>query len=187
MSTYVGVGIGEAGDPSVDARLVALLDRPETRRTAALAVLLAGTEAGVQKVLQIFKNDSETLDVTQQRYLVYEPFLTREAFTSGRIYRRLRAASLLRRGESARSWAWDRLVERLKAGWSDGPEGLYPREIRALLADAVRENGPNKEVAADVLVGMGEQGTLLALQAAGGPLREAVRAAQQRAQGEAEE
>ena len=183
MSTYVGVGIGESADPGVDARLVALLDRPEARRTAALAVLLAGTEAGVQKVLQIFKDDSETLDITQQRYQVFEPFLTRDAFTSGRIFRRLKAADQLRRGESARSWAWDRLVERLRAGWADGPEGLYPREIRALLAEAVRQNEQYRDVAVDVLIGMNEMGVLLALQGEGGPLREAVRAGQMRAAG----
>lgn len=184
MSTTVGIGIGESGDPSVDARLVALLDRPETRRTAALAVLLAGTEAGVQKLIAIFKDDSETLDVTQQRYLAFEPFLTRESFTSGRIFRRLRAAQALMRGESARSWAWDRMLERLRAGWADGPDGLYPHEIRALLAQAVRDGGENRDVAADALITMGEQGTILALQAEGGPVREAVRAAQRRAQGE---
>lgn len=180
MSTYVGVGIGEAGDPGVDARLVTLLDRPEARRTAALAVILSGTTAGVQKVLQIFKDDSETLDITQQRYLALEPFLTREAFTSGRIFRRLQAASELRRGEASRSWAWDKLLERFRAGWADGPDGLYPHEIRALLAEAVRTNAEFRDVAADVLVGMGEQGTVLSLMADGGPIREAMRAAQQR-------
>jgi len=183
MSTYVGVAIGESADPGVDARLVALLDRPEARRTAALAVLLAGTEAGVQKVLQIFKDDSETLDITQQRYQVFEPFLTRDAFASGRIFRRLKAANQLRRGESARSWAWDRLVERLRAGWADGPAGLYPREIRTLLADAVRQSDEYRDTAVDALMGMGESGVLLALQAEGGPLREAVRAGQMRAAG----
>lgn len=184
MSTTVGIAIGEAADPSVDARLVTLLDRPETRRTAALAVLLSGTEAGVQKLLTIFKDDSETLDITQQRYLTFEPFLTREAFTSGRIFRRLKAAQALMRGESARSWAWDRLLERLRAGWADGPDGLYPHEIRALLAQAVRDGGEHRDVAADALITMGEQGTILALQAEGGPIRDAVRAAQRRAQGE---
>lgn len=184
LSIPVGIGIGESADPSVDARLVALLDRPETRRTAALAVLLAGTEAGIAKLVEIFKNDSETLDITQQRYLAFEPFITREAFTSGRIARRLKAAQALMHGESSRSWAWDRLLERLRAGWADGPDGLYPHEIRALLAQYVREEGPNREVAADALLIMGAQGTLLALQAEGGAVRDAVRAAQRRAQGE---
>jgi HEAT repeat protein len=187
MSTYVGVAIGEAGDPGVDARLVALLDKPEARRTAALAVLLAGTAAGVEKVLQIFKDDSETLDITQQRYQVFEPFLTREAFTSGRIYRRLMAASALRPGDSGRTWAWDRMIERLKAGWSDGPEGVYPREIRALLAEAVRQDAALRDVALDVLIGMNEQGVLLSLEADGGAIRDAVRAATQRAAGAAED
>ncbi|MBI2894080.1 MAG: HEAT repeat domain-containing protein [Deltaproteobacteria bacterium] len=181
LSAQVAVAIGEAADPALDVRLAALLANDAVKRTAAFAILLSGSPNAIDQVLELFKNDSESLDVTQQRYTTFEPFLTQEAFTSGRIFRRVRAADQLRHGEAARTWAWDRMVERLKAGWADGPDGLYPHEIRALLAQAVRDSADNRGVAADVLVGMGESGVLLALQAEGGAIREMVRAAEHRA------
>ena len=137
---------------------------PETpAERAALAMLLAGTERGrgqAARYLQERQRDARRDPGALPRLrAVPDPGSVHDRADLPSPNRRQQ----LRRAETARTWAWDRMIERLKAGWADGPEGLHPREIRALLVQAVRASDQWRTVAADALVGMGEQGALLSL------------------------
>jgi HEAT repeat protein len=170
----LAIAIGEAADPALDERLVALLEKQEVRTAAAFALLLGGGPSTTAKLLEAFKSDRETLDMVQANYTSHPLYLTAETFDQPWLWRRIAQAEALRRGE--RSWAWDYVMERLKAGWADGPGGLYPRQVRAGLAQVVRgQDADRRRLAAIALAGMGETGQLLALEAEGGEIREAVR------------
>ncbi len=181
MYEELALAIGEAGDPAVDARLIALLDNPAKQVPAALALLMGGGTSAVPKLLEVFRANREVLDMVQSYYTrddTHILYLTNEFLDHPTLYRRLAMAEALRRGE--RSWAWDYMMERLKRGWAEGPGGFYPRQVRMKLADVVRgQDAERGRAAAIALAGMGETGQLLALEAEGGEIRGRVREARQ--------
>jgi HEAT repeat protein len=175
------VVIGEAGSPSDQARMVKLLDSSdEHRRFAGVFGLLLGGDVKpvLDKVITIMKGQEARL-MLKQWYEEHELYLTKEIFESKRIYQRLANAKLilektLKSGDEI-SWPWKFLMERLRMGWEDGPNGLTGRQIRDYLADAVRQDADYRELAAQVLTGLSERGYLLALQSEKGPQSDTAR------------
>jgi HEAT repeat protein len=175
--------IGESADPANDDRLNKLLDdTDENRRRAAIfAVLLGGSTARIDKVADLILSGPETGLLLSQYYEDRPVLLTATMFEKKRIFRRLAVADALMKAGETRSgdlsWAWKRLIERLKNGWDMSPGSLNQREIRDLIADAVRNDAAYRELAAATLVGLAERGELLALQAEDGPQAAVARAA----------
>ena len=178
--------IGEDADPANDDRLNKLLDdSDENRRRAAIyAVLLGGGTQRIDKVAELVLSGPETGLLLSQYYGDRPVLLTSTMFEKKRILRRLAVAQALMKAGEAKggdlSWAWKRLIDRLKNGWDMSPGSLNQREIRDLIADAVRNDAAYRELAAETLVGLAERGTLLALQAEDGPQAAVARAALER-------
>jgi len=178
--------IGEAGDPAYDDRLNKLLDDSlEHRvRAAIFAILLGGNTARIDKIAELIATGPETGLLLSEWYEAYPVLLTKTMFEKKRILRRLAVADALNKASEKTgkdlSWAWKRLVERLKNGWDMSPGGLNQRETRELIADAVRTDADYRELAASVLVALMERGTLLALQAEDGPQAAVARTALER-------
>ena len=72
-------------------------------------------------------------------------------------------------------WPWKHMMQRLKSGWDTSPGGVTALEVRQLLTQTVRDDTEFRQLAADVLAGLGERGYLLALQAEKGPQSMVVR------------
>lgn len=163
------IAIGEAADPSSQERLVKLLDSTDEhrRRAAVFALLLGGDISPVaNKVLKIMRGQESRL-VLREWYEKHQVYLTEEIFESKRIYQRLANARLLSDktiGSDEILWPWKHLMDRLKNGWKDGPNGLTASQIRNLLADTVRKDPDYRQMAAGILSGLNERGYLLALQ-----------------------
>jgi hypothetical protein len=105
--------------------------------------------------------------VLREWYEEHQVYLTKEIFESKRIYQRMANARLLADktvGEDEVLWPWKHLMDRLKTGWEDGPNGLTALQIRNLLADTIRQDAKYRQMAASILSGLNERGYLLALQ-----------------------
>jgi len=120
----------------------------------------------VNKVIKIMQGQESRL-VLREWYQGHQVFLTKEIFESKRIYQRLANARLLSEktvGTDEILWPWKHLMDRIKTGWDDGPNGLTAQQIRKLLVDTVRNDANYRQMAADILSGLNERGYLLALQ-----------------------
>ena len=173
-----GLALGEAGETMVDqGRLRALLDHPRSDHLvpACLAALMSGDDATVRRLIEVFENQPGVEAQVRDRYTGPEGhplFLTPALFESGRIYRRLRNAMLLRAAnESAHGWAWQHLTGRLLHGTVGMPHGMSTFEVVTRLAEDVR-NAPEADwqrSAALALLRMGYRGYVLMLAAEDGP------------------
>jgi HEAT repeat protein len=166
--------IGEAGDPANDERLNKLLDQQDEhrQRAALFAVLLGGNMKELSKVIELL-GGQETKLVIREWYESHPVFLNKHIFESERIYRRLTNAKALSKETEGSTeeilWPWKYLMQRMKSGWADGPGGMSPLQIRELLAGTVRSSEQYRELAAQIISGLGERGYLLTLQAEDGP------------------
>ncbi len=167
--------VGEAADPANQERLVKLLDHADEhrQRAAIFALMLGGDVTPVAaRVIEVLRGQEAQL-VIRQWYEEHEVYLTKEMFESKRVYTRLINAKVLSektsKGTDEILWPWKHLMSRLKTGWADGPNGLTALEVRNLLSDTVRADPKYRQMAAEILSGLGERGILLALQAEKGP------------------
>jgi HEAT repeat protein len=163
------LAIGYAAVPANDESLIKLLDDANARRYAAMAVTIGGGDMAIKKLLAVLPSDRDAEEILRGAVnsdendnfnLLLEPM-----FTSGQVFRRIRAAELLKIGDDnggSFSYVWQHLATRLAVGW-EGPGGVSPRYVRAELYKAL--TGPDAEkrrVAAAMLVGMNMRGLLLA-------------------------
>ncbi|MCP4600985.1 MAG: HEAT repeat domain-containing protein [Proteobacteria bacterium] len=166
--------IGEAADPRNNARLNKLLEHTDEhrQRAAIFAILLSGNADRLDRVIELLKGQ-ETKLVLRQWYENHPVFLTKEIFNSKRIYQRLTIAKTIANTTENTSeeilWPWKYLMQRLRTGWENGPNGLTSLQIRNQLAKAVREEDKYRALSAKILAGLGERGYLLALQGEKGP------------------
>lgn len=169
------LAIGYSGSPQADDGLIKLLDDPNARRYAAIAVVLGGNEAGARKLLEVLPQDRDAEEILRGAVNSNENdnfnLLLEPMFTSGQIYRRMRVAQLLRDGNvltnTSYSYPFMQLSTRLVSGW-DGPGGVSPRWIRAELYKQLTSGDPERRrLIANMLVGMNMRGMLLAARDAG--------------------
>lgn len=172
------LAVGYVGDPAHDAKLQELLksEEDQTLRNAAFAVVLGGSEEAADVLLTAMEDNRDLREVL--RYAITNEendnfnVVTKSAFESGQIYRRLRVARAMGEGdedEKSYSYVWNQVISRLKAGW-DGPNGVTPRYIRSKLYEALTgDDAARRELAAEVLTAMGERGLLLAARDSEGP------------------
>lgn len=172
------LAVGYAADPSNDERLGALLEDEGARRHAAYAIVLGGTAALAEKLLQTIATDRDTREVlelaTQSEDTDDFNLLTQDMFESGEVYRRIEVAETLRdgtehTGQARFGLAWTKMLERLKTGWG-GPAGATPRFVREqLYASLTGTDAARRTMAADALGDMNERGLLFRARDANGP------------------
>ncbi|GAB4207375.1 MAG: hypothetical protein OHK0013_24950 [Sandaracinaceae bacterium] len=175
------VAVGYAADPANDARLVQLLDSPETDDAAAIAICLGGSEEAARALLARLGQSSE-LRMAVQEMLMNQTndwfnLVTTDLWDSGQVYRRLRVAAILNDGEgdNRHGYAWTTFVARLQAGWS-GFHGMSTNAIRRrLYADLTGADATNREFIVRLFAATGDLGLLMAARDAGGPGAEEAR------------
>lgn len=174
------LGIGYLSNPANDTQVMAMLERPESRKAAMFAATLGGSEALGRKLLDVLVHDREALETLEDAFLREEAdwFAMIPAHKdNAHTLRRLSTGRILRDGSGPHKFGfvWTYHVGRLKAGWA-GPGGMDAAEVRQALVDALV--GPNAELslwAAEALDAMGERGILLAAREAGGKGAQAAR------------
>jgi HEAT repeat protein len=176
------LAVGYAGRAENDERLVAMLDTENGRREAAFAILLGGGDAAVQHLLEVLSQDRDLKEVLQQNVLNTENdwfnLITEEMFQTGAVWRRLKAAWLLKEGldGNAYSYPWTKIVHVLGSGW-EGTGGASPRFIREQLWTAIAgDDAALRLVVAHAFMDMPERGLLLRARDTEGPTQEAARA-----------
>lgn len=173
IKTAAALAIGYAGAPANDAKLIELLDDPNARRYAAYAVVLGGSEAAAQKLLEVLPQDRDAEEILRMAVNSTEDdnfnLLMQSMFESGQIFRRLNVAEILMKGKGdvAYNYVWAHLTTRLRAGW-DGVGGMSERDIRsAMFKELGSSDGERRRLAARTLAAMNLRGLLLAARDAG--------------------
>lgn len=169
------VAVGYAADPANDARLISMLESPETDDAAAIAICLGGSPEASQALLQRLIANSD-LEMALREMLMNQTndwfnLVTGSLWDAGEVYRRLEVASVLNEGEGDHKYgyAWSTFIARLQAGWS-GVDGLSTNDVRRrLYADLTAADGAHRELAIRVLAATGDVGLLMAARDAGGP------------------
>lgn len=176
------LAVGYAADPAADDRVTQMLADANLRREAAFIVVLGGNATHARALLELLGTDQELPEVVLFTIRDDETnafnLVTRSAFESGEVWRRLTVAHILNEGEgdNRQGYVWNHIVERLAAGW-DGAGGLSPRAIRTELWNALRgEDAELRAIVARVLATMDERGLLMAARDQGGPGSEEARA-----------
>lgn len=169
------LAVGYAADPSLDQRVRAMFENLATQREAAFIVILGGSRANAQLLLEALGENAELREVVLFTIRDDESnafnLVTQEAFESGQMWRRLQVARILHEGvgDNRHGYIWNHLIERLRAGW-DGHHGMTPRQIREALWNELRsDESEHQELAAAVLAGMDERGLLMSARDQGGP------------------
>ncbi len=176
------LAVGYGADPAVDDRVRQLLDDPNTVREGAFITVLGGSDANARLLLQKLDGNAElqqiiTFTIRDDETNSFN-LVTRSAFESGQIWRRLSVAHILNEGEGSNrhGYVWTHVIDRLRAGW-DGQDGMTPREIRLALQEALRgDDAERRTLVARVLSTMDERGLLMAARDQGGPGSEEARA-----------
>lgn len=179
----IAVAVGYAADPANDARLIQLLDNPQTDDGAAFAIVLGGGEDTASALLRKLGGDND-FRMTMQDALMnasndWFNMITTELWESGEVHRRMRVAQILNEGveDNRQGFAWNSLIARLQSGWG-GVHGLSTNEIRRrIYADLTGPDAARRTLAVAILEGMSEMGLLLAARDAGGPGSDEARAA----------
>ncbi len=160
--------IGYAANPANDPALIELLDDDRARPYAALAVLLGGSDAAAEKLLEVLRHDGNCealLRSTVAGEDYYLDLLLESMFTSGQLYRRMHVAQILKDGAGPASvslrYVWTQLALRL-TGW-DGAPGMPKRAIQCeLYKGLIGHDAARRQLVASMLVEMGATGLLLA-------------------------
>jgi len=186
------LAVGYAADPASSERLIQMLGEGRlgsddtaamaNRRNAAFAVVLGGTDEAVRRLVSILAVDADTREVLQGSVMNEENdwfnLVTQEMFETGAIWRRARAAQLMREGEgdTTYSYAWQKVVQVLRSGW-EGVGGISAAQIRDKLWDAISgDDEERRALAAELMRDMPERGLLLRARDEGGATGEAARA-----------
>lgn len=176
------LAVGYSGDASVDARLMDMLESEATRRDAAFAISLGGSEEAARKLLTVLQHDNDVREILQDRIMNNENdhfnLLTTDMFESGQIWRRLRVARLLRIGNQRMTftYAWAKATAVMQSGW-EGANGVDRRYIREQLwAALMGDDDERRAIAAELLNDQNELGLLLRARDEGGPGGDAARA-----------
>lgn len=175
------IAVGYSGDPAVEQRLMDLLDNEESRRDAAVAIVLGGGQESAEKLVATLGTDGDLREVLQMWVMNEENdwfnLLTEDMFENGAIWRRLTVAQVLREGDGDNSYAypWAKAVSVLRSGW-EGVGGLRPQLVRDKLWAAMEEGDEERKVLiAQVFHEIPETGLLLRARDEGGELEEAAR------------
>lgn len=168
------IAVGYAADPANTTRLLNLLANDRTAPQAALALSMSGDEEATRRLMERLEASTDLREIVSDAYtsrdIRWFDTLTKNMFEDGSIYRRLRTANQLRRGDGNRSYgfAHAKILERLKRP-GVGPNGTHPRYVREQLWEAL--NGDDAEVrmiVASTLLEMKERGLLLRARDEGG-------------------
>lgn len=179
-----GFAVGEAGEQMVDQERIRELLRLESTEhlvPACLAALMVGDEETMRQLVQVFDTVQGVESQVRDRYAGpdgHPVYLTPDLFESGRIYRRLLNAHLLREIDAGdHGWVWQHLIERMLLGTPNRPNGMHIQDILRQLAQDVRtnENAEWKRMAALALLRMGYRGYVLMLATEDGPGADAAR------------
>jgi HEAT repeat protein len=169
------LAVGYAGSAANDETLIKLLGDQNSRRYAAIAATLGGSEAVAHRLLEVLPEDRDAEEVLRGAVNSNEDdnfnLLLEPMFTSGQIYRRMKVAEVMREGNpltnTTFSYPTQQLAARLVAGW-DGPSGVSPRWIRAELYKALTgTDAARRKLVAGIMVSMNMRGLLLAARDAG--------------------
>jgi HEAT repeat protein len=188
------LAVGYSADPANDERLRQMLESDNTRRQAAFAIALGGGDEAVRALLGVLRRDADLREVLRTAVTGEDKswfdLLSEDMFRSGAVWRRLRAAAQLRRGEGDTSYSyfWQHLVGLFQNG-SDRNRGASARFVREQLWNALagseREQlwtassgSPDvlRTLAAEALFDLAERGLLLRARDEGGPAGDAARA-----------
>ena len=168
------LAVGYAADPALDERVGQMLADENLLREAAFMTVLGGSDANARALLEALDGNEELQQVILFTIRDDESnafnLVTRGAFESGEIWRRLNTAWVLNigDGDNRHSYVWNHIVTRLAAGW-DGHDGLTPRAIREELWNGLRGDEPERRLLiARVLGSMDERGLLMAARDQGG-------------------
>jgi len=174
VSRAAALAVGYAADPANDARLIELLAAPATRRDAAFAIALGGSDEAATKLLETLSSDRDLREILMLAFQSADSddleLITEEMFTSGAAMRRIGAARAMHSGEGEDHFIlpWNKLIARLRAGWS-GPGGASARFAREKLYEAlVGDDEALRATAASLLGDMNERGLLFRARDAGG-------------------
>lgn len=169
------LAVGYAADPSLDQRVAQMLANEGTQREAAFMIVLGGSPENARALLEALAGNAELQQVLLFSIRDDESnafnLITGGNFESGQVWRRLRVAHILNRGEgdNRHGYVWNHLIQRLKSGW-DGHDGMTPRQIRERIWNALRgDDAELRTLAAQVLASMDERGLLMAARDQGGP------------------
>ncbi len=176
------LALGYAANPANDARLVTMLENEATARYAGLAIGLGGGDDAVATLITKIGESRDLAEILQMNWmnesndwfnLAFEPMFEND----GSIWRRLRAASLLKtgQGDASYSYFWQKTVNVLRSGW-EGTNGASPQFIRNKLWEALAgEDAQKRELAAAVFADLPERGLLLRARDSGGATEEVAR------------
>lgn len=177
-----GIAVGYMADPANDERLMAMLDTDNTRRPAAFAILLGGSDAAANKLVQILAQDADLREILQGVVLTDENewfnLITQEMFENGAVWRRARVARILDEGDGTSNYgyAWKKLLHVLHSGW-EGPGGVNARFVREKLYEALASDDlVRRAIVAHAFVDLPERGLLLRARDEGGVAGEAAHA-----------
>lgn len=175
------IAVGYSGDPAVEERLASMLDDEAHRRDAAVAIVLGGGESSATKLVEVLGTDGDLREVLQMWVMNEENdwfnLLTEDMFENGAIWRRLKVAEVLRKGDGDNSYAypWAKTVAVLRSGW-DGVGGLRPQAVRDKLWAAMEGDDEERRVlVAQAFHEIPETGLLLRARDEGGEMEEAAR------------
>jgi HEAT repeat protein len=175
------VAVGYAADPANDARLIQMLESPDTDDAAAIAICLGGSEEAAQALLTRLGQETE-LRMAIQEMLMNQTndwfnLVTTGLWDSGQVYRRLRVAEILNhgQGDNRHGYAWMTFVARLQAGWG-GHAGLSTNQVRRrLYANLTGTDASLRPLIVRVLAATGDVGLLMAARDSNGPGAEEAR------------
>jgi HEAT repeat protein len=168
------MALGEAANPENDERVAKLFGSPdENRQRAAAFITLLGGNPDAVTLLQSFFRGEENKLVMREWFEGYPMNMTREGFEKHSFLRRILVNKALsdatEDSNNVVAWPWKYVLQQLRKGSEDFPQGLTALEIRELLADIARNSEEHRGLAIRVLAGLGERGYLLALQSEQGP------------------
>lgn len=175
------LAVGYIGSADNDARLMQMLDDPDTARYAAISITLGGTQKSARKLLTVLGKNKDVRDILQGNLMNDENdwfnVLTEDMFKSGEIWKRLQVADTLKSADqkTSFSYAWAKVTNVLQSGW-DAPNGVSSKEAQDKLYAAL--TGPDadlRHLVARALMDMGDRGLLLRARDAGGPGGDAAR------------
>jgi HEAT repeat protein len=164
-----GIALGYAASRENDQPIAELLQDKNTRRPAAFAAMLSGSDAVTDKLLSVLREDKEFREVMETAFGAdhsgWMNVLRTEMFRDASVYRRLRGASRLNAVDKQSRFGamWNAMLGLLRKG-DDFTRALSPQAIRVNLVEAL--NGPDasvRSVAAEALGGLDEFGLLIAV------------------------